>query len=287
MDWAELPAGGVAQAAASGVHSTAAWEFTHVTIFALISLLTELVRLLGKWKKLQIGCVHVLPSYALLQHMRVNLFGLDGWGKIGPGWRSFAEESVASCLRIVFPWDVGVGVGLLSSKPLVFWLPVVELRGIRLLIDGVPFPFALGRLVGDSPAASLCAVRFFVVSGGWKFLKTNDASLYGPAVIVRIVLWRFWRSCVPCIWGCLKMSGEIVPVDKALRYPWRRATATNPATVDVISWKTLNISSFAFRCNSNQRRPSVVRMTLSNSTISVHTVGGLASSMTIMVFMRQ
>lgn len=118
-------------------------------------------------------------------------------------------------------------------------------------------------------------------------MKTKDASLYGPAVIVKIVLWRFWRSWVPCICGCLKISGEIVPVDTAFRYPWRRATATKPAIVDVISWNTLNMSSFALRCNSNQRRPSVVRITLSNSTISVHTVGGWAASMTMMVFIRQ
>lgn len=84
-DWAgELPAG-VAHTAASGVHSTAVWDWTHFTILALMSLLTEFVRLLGKWKKLQFGKVHVFPSYALRQHIRVNLFGLDGWGKIGPG----------------------------------------------------------------------------------------------------------------------------------------------------------------------------------------------------------
>ena len=74
----ELPCGH-AHAAASAVHSTDAWELTQVAIFALISLLTEFFRLCGKWKKLQVGVyVHVLPSYTLLQHRRVNLFGFVG-----------------------------------------------------------------------------------------------------------------------------------------------------------------------------------------------------------------
>ena len=77
VDWVELPAG-VAHRATSDVHSIAAWEFTQVTIFALISLLTEFARLLGKWKKLHVGYVHVLPSYALLQQRSVNLLGRDG-----------------------------------------------------------------------------------------------------------------------------------------------------------------------------------------------------------------
>ncbi len=148
--------------------------------------------------------MHVFPSYALRQHKRVNLFGRVGWGKIGPGCRSFADESVASCLRIVFPCVV-VGAGLLSSKPVVLGLPVGGFRGMRLLMVVIVFPFPLDRVrfVGDSPVASFGAERFFVAnSGGWKLLKTTDASLYGPAVIVRIVLWRFWRSRVPCICGC-------------------------------------------------------------------------------------
>ena len=74
----ELP-WGRAHAAASAVQSTDACEFTHVTIFVLISLETELFKLCGKWKKLQVGVyVHVLPSYALRQHRRVNLFGFVG-----------------------------------------------------------------------------------------------------------------------------------------------------------------------------------------------------------------
>ena len=87
VDCVELPAAGVAHAAASCVHSSAAaWEFTHATIFVLISVLTELLRLFGKWKKLHVGYVHVFPSYTLRQHKRVNLFGRVGWGKIGCWW---------------------------------------------------------------------------------------------------------------------------------------------------------------------------------------------------------
>ena len=74
----EIPCGR-ARAAASAVHSTDAWELTQVTIFALISLLTEFFRLCGKWKKLHVGVyVHALPSYALRQQRRVNLFGFVG-----------------------------------------------------------------------------------------------------------------------------------------------------------------------------------------------------------------
>jgi ABC-type arginine/histidine transport system permease subunit len=81
----ELPCGR-SHAKASVVHSTDACEFTHATIFALIPLLTELFRICGNWKKLNVGVyVHVLPSYVLWQQRRVNLFGFVGWGKIGPG----------------------------------------------------------------------------------------------------------------------------------------------------------------------------------------------------------
>jgi hypothetical protein len=52
----------------------------------------------------------------------------------------------------------------------------------------------------------------------------------------------------------MKISVEMaVPVDNALRYPWRRAsTATNPATVDVISWTTLKQELF---CVAVQYKP--------------------------------
>lgn len=90
---------------------------------------------------MHVGYAHVLRSYALRQHIKVNLFGRDGWGNIGPGWSSFAEESVVSCLRIVFPCCVVVGGEMLSSKLLLaLWvLPAVGLRGIRLLVVDVPF----------------------------------------------------------------------------------------------------------------------------------------------------
>ena len=74
----ELPCG-LAHIAASAVHSTDAWDFTLVTIFSYISLLTELFRLCGKWKKLHVSMyMHVLPLYALRQQRRVNLFGFVG-----------------------------------------------------------------------------------------------------------------------------------------------------------------------------------------------------------------
>ena len=75
----ELPCG-QAHAAASAVQSTDVWESTHqVTILAFISLLTEFFRLCGKWKKLHVGVyMQVLPSYALRQQRRVNLFGFVG-----------------------------------------------------------------------------------------------------------------------------------------------------------------------------------------------------------------
>jgi hypothetical protein len=52
---AELPAAVVVHAAASCVHSTAAWGLTHATIFILISELTELLRLFENGKKLHLG----------------------------------------------------------------------------------------------------------------------------------------------------------------------------------------------------------------------------------------
>ncbi len=61
VDCVELPAAGVAHAAASCVHSTAAWECTHATIFVLISVLTELLRLFGKWKKLHVDMCTFFP----------------------------------------------------------------------------------------------------------------------------------------------------------------------------------------------------------------------------------
>ena len=82
-------------------------------------------------------------------------------------------------------------------------------------------------------------------------------------------------------------SGEIVPVDKVSRYPGRRATATKPATVEVKSWTTLNMSSLALRWTLNHFRPSDVRMILSNLTISDQIVGGFSSSTVTIVFMRQ
>ena len=72
---------------------------------------------------------------------------------------------MASCLRIVFPC-AAVGCAMLSSKLLAFGvLPVVGLRGIRLVFVGV-VPLVLVRFVGDSPAASPWAWRFFAASGG-------------------------------------------------------------------------------------------------------------------------
>ena len=71
---------------------------------------------------------------------------------------------MASCLRIVFPC-VAVGGAMLSSKLLAFGvLPVVGLRGILLLLVGVPL--ALVLFVGDSPDAAPWAWRFFAASGG-------------------------------------------------------------------------------------------------------------------------
>jgi hypothetical protein len=54
-DWLELPVAGAAHVAASDVHSTDGWDFTHAIIFPLISLVTEFLRLVGKWKKLHVG----------------------------------------------------------------------------------------------------------------------------------------------------------------------------------------------------------------------------------------
>ncbi len=60
---------------------------------------------------------------------------------------------------------------MLSSRLLVVGLLLVGLRrGMRLFVVVVPFPplplDPLLRLVGDSPSASVCAVLFFVTSGG-------------------------------------------------------------------------------------------------------------------------
>ena len=78
------------------------------------------------------------------------------------------QQSVSSCFRIVFPCIV-VGVGLLSSKFWVVELLLAGCRGMRLFIAVVPVPpFPLDPLLrfllSDSPAASVCAVLFFVVS---------------------------------------------------------------------------------------------------------------------------
>ena len=68
--------------------------------------------------------------------------------------------------------------GLLLSLLLVLWFALVQVR------------------VFEVSPVSLGAFRF-LVSGGWKFVNTKDASLYGPACIVRIVLCRLRRSCLP------------------------------------------------------------------------------------------
>ena len=78
----KLLAVGVVQVAAAP-HSTDGCEATHATTLALISALTVL-RLVGKWKKLQAANVHVFPLFALRQRMSVNRFGLFGCGKISP-----------------------------------------------------------------------------------------------------------------------------------------------------------------------------------------------------------
>lgn len=102
--------------------------------------------------------------------------GLVGCGKIGPGWSSFAVGSPAICLRIVFPCGVGCP-GMLSIKLLGFGVPVVGVRGMRLLV-AVPVPVpVLVFVVGDSPGTSAWAGRFFGGSGGWNDLKMKDASL--------------------------------------------------------------------------------------------------------------
>jgi hypothetical protein len=84
--------------------------------------------------------------------------------------------------------------------------------------------------------------------------------------MVRIVLRRLRRSCLSCSCGNMKMSGDIVPVDKASWYPGRRAMATKPVTV-----------SLALRCSHD----------FVDSTISDQMVGGFSSSIVTIVFMRQ
>ena len=65
----------------------------------------------------------------------------------------------------MFPCIV-VGVGQLSSKLWVVELLLAGCRGMRVVPVRL-FPLdPLSRLVGDSPAASVCAVLFFVVSCG-------------------------------------------------------------------------------------------------------------------------
>jgi len=105
---------GVTQIAAVLVHSTDGCKASHATSLALISALTVL-RLVGKWKKLQVTNVHILPLYALQQHMSVNQLGLFGCGKISPGWSSLAAVSVANWRRMVFPCVVAV---MLLTRPL-------------------------------------------------------------------------------------------------------------------------------------------------------------------------
>ena len=83
---------------------------------------------------------------------------------------------------------------------------------------------------------SPCAGRFFACSGGWNCLKTSAASLYGPACIVKIVPLRFVRRLVPCSFANTKMLGDMgFPSSRACLYLEFRATATNPAMVEVIS----------------------------------------------------
>ena len=102
VDCDELPVVSAAQFAAAAVHLTEGCVATQATNLVLMSALTVL-RLFGKWKKLQASKAHVFPSYALRQHMRVKRLGLLGWGNIGPGCRRRAIASVARCLRIVLP----------------------------------------------------------------------------------------------------------------------------------------------------------------------------------------
>ena len=85
---------------------------------------------------------------------------------------------------------------MLSIRPRGLGVPVVGVRGMQLLV-AVPLPFPVLFLgVGDSPVTSAWAGRFFCGSGGWNDLKMKDASLYGPASMVRIVLWRLRRRCL-------------------------------------------------------------------------------------------
>jgi hypothetical protein len=94
---------GDAQVTAALVHSTEGCDATQATSFVFISAALIVLRLLGKWKKLQVANVHVFPSYALRQHMSVKRLGcLFGCGKISPGWSNLAAVSVANWRRIDF-----------------------------------------------------------------------------------------------------------------------------------------------------------------------------------------
>ena len=88
------------------------------------------------------------------------MLGLVGCGKIGPGWSSFAVGSPAICLRIVFPCGVG-WPGMLSIRLLGFGVPVVGVRGMRLLVTVPVLLPVLVLVVGDSPVTSAWAGRFF------------------------------------------------------------------------------------------------------------------------------
>ena len=102
--------------------------------------------------------------------------GLEGCGKIGPGWSNFAVGSPAICLRIVFRCGVG-WPGMLSIRLLGFAFPVVGVQGMRLLVAVPVLAPVLVFVVGDSPVTSACAGRCFRGSGGWENLKMKDASL--------------------------------------------------------------------------------------------------------------
>ncbi len=77
------------------------------------------------------------------------------------------------------------------------------------------------------------------------------------------------------------------PADSALWYPWQRASVTNSAIVDLISWNTWKKSSRMKRWSSNHHRPPVVRITWSDAAISARIVGGFVTSTEMIVCMRQ
>ena len=103
--------------------------------------------------------------------------------------------------------------------------------------------------------------------------------------MVKIVVWRLWRSLSPCVLALMNISGEIGRLCiSAFLYPGQQATATNPAILDWMSCKTLKCNSFILRWSSNHVQPSGDLMIRLNATSSFQMSGGFALSTVMMLY---